>query len=149
VQSCISTYQTVRNTIILAFAATIDDDLANTGITKEEKIADITEAFIDASDRLAVLETTTLNCGATATGGPSVHAAAMAKPRHGKGGGGGTPSACSATFQSAVKKATRAEDRSFRKKHHQPSLSTTTATFDAAVNAAEQRMLGCLNNATF
>jgi hypothetical protein len=43
-----------------------------------------------------------------------------------------------------VKKATRSEDRSFRKKHNTVSPDVAVATFTAAVAAAAGRLQSCV-----
>jgi hypothetical protein len=148
VDSCISDYQHARAFVLSQFTESfLEAAQTKKGMDLGNEILRLLLATVGA---LQQSEQTAIQCAATATGGPSIyHAAALsAAARHGGGrGGGGTVAGCKTAFDAAVKKATRAEDRSFRKKHHKPTLQQATSTFDAAVQAAGQKLATCAQNA--
>jgi hypothetical protein len=149
VQSCIDTYTTGRDSIFNAFRVAVALTFSEHA-SKSQTVFEILGALDQATGALDLLDSQTINCAATATGGPVLRAASMsAKPRHGHGGGGGsTMTGCVDTFNKAITTGARSQSRSLKKKRHRASLSTATATFDSAVKTGRDRLVACLNNAT-
>lgn len=134
IKACELAYQQVRAEALAEFRAKIlaainDSDLVAIGDAVDELI-----------DGLVGLNQAFYDCLVRVTPGP-LRAGLDAKPRHHGGGGG---SSCLGTYDKAVKKATRTEDRSFRKKHHTVTPQVAAATFNTAVTNAAHQLQSCL-----
>lgn len=144
--SCIATYQQSRAAALFQFRTALGIAIAEDK-TEAELAADVILVLGILGTQLVQAQQDLISCAGTATGGPAVYHAANLQARRAQTGGGGT-AGCQNSFDKAVKKATRAEDRSFRKKRHAPTTQQATDTFDAAVQAAGQKLATCLQNAT-
>ena len=140
VRACELAYTQVRAEVISEFRAKLQaalnaNDLPGVGALA---VTELNEGLTVLRYELAACLARVLPNGAPRAG------VLAAMPKHRRGGGGGSGSSCLGAFDKAVKKAARAEDRSFRKKQHTVTPDVAAVTFNAAVSAAAQRLQSCV-----